>query len=58
MIHEYVITIKAQYDDENGEYTPLSEREVERVVGNAIYRPLIHLGFEKLHHLEVERIRE
>lgn len=54
MIHKYALIAEYEYDDENGEYTPKSSREIERDLSNALHAKVKWLDLKET-HFEVER---
>jgi hypothetical protein len=45
MIHVYSVALEMQYDDEEGEYTTPSLKEIERHIGGSLKSLLTALGF-------------
>ena len=53
MIHKYAVVIELSYDD--SEYTPPSLKNIEQMVSNALWRSVLHAGFDKGYQVEAAK---
>ena len=52
MIHKMSVVLEFTYDDEDGEYSVPSTREVEQMIERSLYRGVQEMGFSKEVNIE------